>query len=464
MSTAIHTLPHLSQTPDCLHNTAHRDRISRLTLRQWISFATTLAAATVMTVACADAPTAIRTAPVDPSASVAIATAGPSNYTIVDLGTLGGSFSIAFDINNAGRVSGAANTSDENQHAFAWINGHMTDLGTLGGANSQGSGRTDRPELAILSETADNDPLNENFCGFNTALVCRAGVWRRGVLRELPTLGGTNATALTTNVRGEIIGAAEDGVLDASCVLPQKSHFQAVTWNRGEIKKLPPLPGDEVGFALRANDNGQVVGSSGLCSNTTVSGLATGPHAVLWDHGSPINLGNLGDPSVNTAASINNRGEVIGGAGHSDGTLHPFLWTRKTGMRDLGLMSADPADAMNIPFQNNDRSQIVGASCDATQTNCRGYLWQNGVMTDLNDLLPPDSPLYIVLAQVINESGQISGLAVVNSTGQAHAFLATPTVGKRAPHTTQRRLQLPENVRKLLGKQFGKPFGRKRGS
>src|SRR5208283_1403367 len=51
-----------------------------------------------------------------------------------DLGTLGGSYSLARGINNGGEVTGLATLSgDQVNHGFLWRNGVMTDLGTLGG-------------------------------------------------------------------------------------------------------------------------------------------------------------------------------------------------------------------------------------------------------------------------------------------------------------------------------------------
>jgi probable HAF family extracellular repeat protein len=419
--------------------------------------AATLATAVAMTSGCADGPTSIPAAPADAASIGTLASAQPPHYTIIDLGTFGGPFSIAFDVNDAARVVGAATLPSGNQHAFIWDRGTMTDLGTLGGPNSQASGRDLQPELAIVSETPDTDPLGEDFCGLHTGFVCRAAVWRSGRMTVLPTLGGINATALEINNRGEIVGAAGDGTPDATCAPPQRTHFQAVVWasESGNISKLAPLPGDQVGFALRNNDHGQVVGSSGLCSNTKLGALPVGPHAVLWDNGSPINLGNLGDPNVGVGVDVNNRGQVIGAASVPDGTLHPFMWTKTSGIRDLGLMSADPADAMNTPFALNDRGQMVGSSCDATLSTCRGYLWQNGVMTDINGLLPAGSPLYVLNPFSINNSGDIVGLAVVMSTGEVHAFLAKPAPGHSDEHATQNergnhRITLPESARKVL--------------
>ena len=38
----------------------------------------------------------------------------------------------------------------------------------------------------------------------------------------------------------------------------------------GEIRELRPYGSDTVGFAFGINEKGQVVGSSGICSNTSL--------------------------------------------------------------------------------------------------------------------------------------------------------------------------------------------------
>jgi probable HAF family extracellular repeat protein len=280
----------------------------------------------------------------------------PLRYSIIDLGTLGGGFSIAFDIDNAGRVTGSAGLAGGNHHAFCWDRGSMTDLGALGGLDSGAGGKAGRRDFSVVGETVDIDPLAEDFCGFNTGLVCRAAMWRNGTMSPpLTTLAGNNAAAFTLNTQGQLVGVAEDGVKDSSCIPPQKSHFQAVTWVGGLIQPLASLPGDQVGIALRNNDHGQVVGTSGLCSNTIYGGFGLGPHAVLWDHGIPIRVDDQNNDLgvVAVAAAINNRTEVFGAALYPDGKTHAFRWTRSTGPQDLGVLSSDPADAANTPFDVN---------------------------------------------------------------------------------------------------------------
>jgi len=114
---------------------------------------------------------------------------------------------------------------------------------------------------------------------------------------------------------------------------------------------------------------------------------------------------------------------VVGHSELSDDTaFHAFLWTEEDHMRDLGTLSGDIASlALNI----NDGGQIVGASLDA-KFQPRAYIWENGVMTDLNTVTNGKSGLYLLLANSVNEVGEIAGLSLA-SDFTLHGFLAIPT-------------------------------------
>lgn len=428
--------------------------------------------ATAVLAACADSPVSTVSTLRGPStSSLALAKTQAARYEVQDLGTLGGSFSIALGINNKGDVGGGANTSGEVEHFFLWHDGTMTDAGSLGG-NANAGGPNARGQLAGLSETSSPDPSGEDYCGFGTHLVCLGAVWERGVLTPLPTLGGRNAEAINLNDRGQIVGLAETNVRDPSCSVGtpfQLYEYEAVVWGPkpGEIHALPPLPGDRVGFAEGINDHDQVVGSTGSCAATVANNHISGPHAVLWDHGTPIAL----DPprsnkTISTAFWINNRGEVVGTSGNA--ALHTFLWTKATGMRDLGTVGTDLG---SIAFWINSEGQAVGTSCiddGLCNGDIRAFIWENDVMSDLNELVVGESPIYMLIAFAINNSGQVVGLGLNTTTFEAHAFLATPIHGgtktdeSYAPRNATRPTHLPEIARTILLRKLGLQHGKSR--
>src|ERR1700730_11578498 len=218
-----------------------------------------------------------------------LAIAEPPRYTVIDLGTLGGTYSYGYGINNAGWVSGGAATPTQtdgvSQTAFLWSKERgMQDLRTLGGSSSEAGGPNASGESAIIFETSMMDPLNEDFRAFGTHKQCLGAIWKHGVMTALPTLkGGHNAAAYWLNNQGQVVGFSENGTLDSTCSTPsQKLRFKPVIWGRdSEILELPLLKGDTVGFAWRNNDNGHVVGSSGLCSIISLPPVnPTGEHGL----------------------------------------------------------------------------------------------------------------------------------------------------------------------------------------
>jgi probable HAF family extracellular repeat protein len=61
----------------------------------------------------------------------------PATVAVTDLGTLGGSASSGYGVNNSGQVAGTSLFGkDKTLHACLWQNGKAIDLGTLGGQDT----------------------------------------------------------------------------------------------------------------------------------------------------------------------------------------------------------------------------------------------------------------------------------------------------------------------------------------
>jgi len=81
-----------------------------------------------------------------------------SQLTISDLGTLGGTSSVASSINDRGQVVGYSQTASGELHAFLWGKGTMTDLGTLGGNFSEAAAIiNDRGQVVGSSGTGSGE-------------------------------------------------------------------------------------------------------------------------------------------------------------------------------------------------------------------------------------------------------------------------------------------------------------------
>ncbi len=367
-------------------------------------------------------------------------------YSLTDLGPPGNPFAQATWLNDYGLVTGLDTAPDGSQHAIVWYWGTMTDISQPGlpGPNSGAGGVNSYGQVIGVAETLYNDPNNENFCGYGTGYQCLAFLWDTGVMTALPALGGLNSTYGGLNNMSEVVGIAENNHKDPGCRAgkavngtgPQVLDFEAVIWgpSPGQIRELPPPAGDTVGMAFGINDSGQVVGGTGLCGNTVLPGFAAAPHAVLWDPDGSVHIlpdlgGSAPDTTVlgsaNIALAINNHGIISGvSALHNNTTFHPVLWQDGI-IADLGVLAGDlVGGALDV----NNRDEVVGASISApgpATGNPRAFFWKDGVMTDLNTLVPADSPLYLLTAFAINDSGDIVGFGAT-SDGDIHGFLATP--------------------------------------
>jgi len=92
---------------------------------------------------------------------------------------------------------------------------------------------------------------------------------------------------------------------------------------------------------------------------------------------------------VEHANEHHQRGDVVGFAGDpafpEGDILHAFIWTAQDGIKPLGACP----DTFTAKLTASTRSVRSSAfSCDGDFVDAAPFIWENGVMTDLNALKP----------------------------------------------------------------------------
>ena len=123
-----------------------------------------------------------------------VTTAAAQTYTVTDLGLLGTNTSVATAINNAGQVSGYAQSATNAARAWRYTPGAgLTDLGSFGGADNRALAINSAGQVAGYSTDAGGVAHGFKFSG--------------GSLLDLGgTGGGTNIFPQAINTAGKISG------------------------------------------------------------------------------------------------------------------------------------------------------------------------------------------------------------------------------------------------------------------
>jgi probable HAF family extracellular repeat protein len=380
-----------------------------------------------------------------------------TRYLIQDLGIVGPVEGQPFVITANGYVAGLAVVPSGGasvSHAVYWHGTSMKDISYpgLGGTNSAAFGVNIWGQVVGEAENAKPDPNGEDFCGFQSlgftsqADSCLPYLFQDGAMSALPTLrddsgkSGVSGQAWQINTFGVAVGSSENTTSDTTCPgLPtshQKFQFKPVVWyklfpwSEERIHELSTVSGDPDGVALAVNERGEAAGGSGTCGPFNAISLfnLVPRHAILWQNGQPIDLGNLGGDGLFGgiyASGLNNVGQVVGLSDTTnDASFHGFLWEAGH-MTDLQTL---PGDSYSVATAISDRGVVLGVSIDAN-FNIRAFIWQNGNIQDLNKLVAGSTPLFLQTACSINALGEIDGIAFDPTTGEFHAYLATPILG-----------------------------------
>lgn len=313
-------------------------------------------------------------------------------YTVTDLGTFGGEFSAALDINASGQIVGAATMADGAYRPFLYENGQLSNLGTLGGNYGTASGINEVGEIIGQSDNAQN--------------VRHGFLYHNGALTDIGTLGGSECRASDINASGSIVGSAS--------TFSNERH--AFLYENGQMHDLGTL-GGSTSWANNINVSGQIVGGSHTLPNQSW-------HAYLRNNGIMTDLGTFVGGLQSVAFGQNDIGQIVGWSDMAGSTtLRAALWSNGT-ITDLGTLGGE-----SIAYNINNSGQVVGHAFTADNRQ-HAFLINGGPMKDLNDLIPANSGWELDIAINISQDGRkIVGRGISN--GQRHAFLLTlnPTQG-----------------------------------
>ena len=327
---------------------------------------------------------------------------------VTDLGALPGAdtCALATSINARGEIVGQSENGEVDPltgirqvRAVLWKDGKVRSLGTFGGNHSIVSNINNHSQVAGLALNAISDPFSIYdlfILGSSNGTQTRAFLWEKGDKRDLGTLGGPDAFAGFVNEHGQVIGISyTDSIPNPTTGIPTVHPF---LWEEGRMTDLGSLGGTS-GGPSGLNNRGQVIGSSNLEGDEVAD-------PFLYEHGKLIDLftdTRGGNPI--TANALNDAGEIVGGGAFGDRPFDAYV-LRNGVATDLGFLDGD---CFSEAFAINSNGQVVGQSYSCDFTTARVFVWRNGLMSDLQTLIPPDSNLRLANALVINDRGVIGG-------------------------------------------------------
>jgi probable HAF family extracellular repeat protein len=305
----------------------------------------------------------------------------PTAYALTDLGNLGGPQSAqAYDINDVGQVVGYATSAAGPQRAFLWQDGGMTELGTLGGSASLANALNDAGQVVGTSRTTTGSSATNPFLwegGVMTDLGVGPGtaygindagqvvgqrnthgfLWDDGAVTDIGDFGGGASTAVAINDAGQVVGAALGTEVGGVA-----SPWRAFLWQDGVMTDLGVLPGTEESGASAVNGLGQVVGSSDRTDPETYEVTS---YAFLYSGGV---MTALPVPSTEAyAGDINDAGQVVGAmrAGGGWSNYHAYVYSGGVATNLNSLIPAGSGLHLISATGINNAGQIVGYAYDA---------------------------------------------------------------------------------------------------
>lgn len=292
------------------------------------------------------------------------------NAVITDLGTLGGAQSAAYDINEGGDIAGKASDATQKSHAVVWFNGQIYDLhnGTPAWQLARAYGINDN--RVVVGAYAEPAPGL-----FFRAFYYYPGIWLTSMASHNPTPNfpsNWQTQAYAINNSGRIAGEAIRVPLPFQPLPPDTTDL---CYDRLPIQWPPGTP-NPVGLfcitdvnndnkwddfegispaAYDVNESGNFVGTDG--ESTTYS-------MFLFKNGQRIPVpapADIADPlQYGFANGLNNKNWVVGTYGWFNQNYRAFVWDGTSASSiNLGTF---PGGTRSWAYEINEQNMVVGTA------------------------------------------------------------------------------------------------------
>ena len=316
------------------------------------------------------------------------AAGGEIRYRVIEIAP-SAEFAIPNAINDSDQITGATYVNSNSQQPFLYSDGVFQDIKGIPGNFNSGEAINNSAQVAGWKYTMG-------------VIMPEAFLWTNGQYQGLGRLGGRYSYGYGMNNAGDVVGYYYS---EENSFVPQ-----AFAYRNGVMRDIGQ------GVARDVNDAGLIVGGSADSSFGT---------AVVWE---PSGDGWVRrEIGIGTIRAVNAAGTLAVGEGEPETWPAPATyWTRLNDGSWEATNITDPSSTdFAFMYGVNNSGQMVGAKFDPESCFNEGFIFEDGQLTSLTDVIDSGLGLTILEPAGINEAGHIAAFAI-DQEFYSHAVLLVP--------------------------------------
>ena len=312
-------------------------------------------------------------------------------YSVVDIGSLGGTRTVAFDLNNNGEVVGYSATASGLSLPFKYSAGVMSPLNRL-------------VENGFSNAISINNAGQVAGYGVDEDKIYRSFRYENGLAQQTNVPSSVQSFAHTIDDSGKLFGHARDTQDRRFAFVEDQSGVSILTVENSDV------------YLKGVSNSGkavlEVVSDDGF---VRIMQYYEGEYSLVYEPPGP-GFGHA------WAQAINESGTVVGQVRNEVASRREAAILTNGEVKFLGSILGETSRALDI----NRFGTIVGSEHLEGDSGdiYVGFVYRDNQLFDLNELVPPSSVRDISHAVAINDHGQILAHAFVD--GRTRSFLLTP--------------------------------------